>query len=197
MATEQISDQQDTAQARDAERQTEAGKNESPENQPTSQYSPQVETMPTRNMSTKEVRKELDQAIKGSENLLAVATTVMPIFPDTITVDRAKVTITRKRFFATGDVVSMRIEDILNVSATVGPLFGSIKIVSRVLSGEEPYVTNKMWRSDAIHLKRIIQGYVIALQRKIDCSKLPTKELVAKLDRLGEDEHADAGVPSL
>jgi len=156
------------------------------------QYSPPpINEPPEHTATTEEVREELNQAIEGSQDVLAIVNTIFPVFPDTITVDRAKLTITRRSFFKTGDIMSIRIEDILNATATLGPLFGTVKIVSRVMSGEKPYTTNLLWRKDAIHLKRIIQGYVIALQRQIDCSKLPTSELVAKLDKLGEDDHPE------
>lgn len=135
-----------------------------------------------------ETRRELEQAVEGSEDVLASANTVLTIFPDTLTIDRAKVTVTKRTFFAAGEIVSMRIEDILNVTITMGPFFGIVKIVSRVLN-EKPYSIGKFWRHDAINLKRILQGYVIALQRHIDCSSLPTRELVHELYHLGEDNH--------
>lgn len=170
-----------------------SGNNETSDKKGVQQYSPPpTEEPPERTATTEEVREELNQAIEGSQDVLAIVNTISPIFPDTITVDRAKLTITHRSFFKTGDVMSIRIEDILNATATLGPLFGTVKIVSRVMSGEKPYTTSLLWRKDAIHLKRIIQGYVIALQRQIDCSKLPTAELVAKLDKLGEDDHAEA-----
>jgi hypothetical protein len=85
--------------------------------------------------------------------------------------------------------MSIRIEDILNVTATIGPVFGSVKIVSRVMNSDKPYNIERFWRNDAIKIKRVIQGYVIALQRKIDCSALPAKELATMLEKLGEDDH--------
>lgn len=142
-----------------------------------------------RQATHEESKKELLQAIEGSADILATATTTLTLFPDTLTLDRAKVTVTKRTFFQAAEVVSMRIEDILNVTATVGPLFGTVKVVSRVLNPEKPYVIGKFWREDAVRLKRIIQGYVIALQRRIDCSVMPTQELVGMLDKLGEDEH--------
>lgn len=140
--------------------------------------------------STQQTERELLQAIRGSNQVLASATTVFNLFPDTFTVDRAKLTVTKRRFFSMAEVMSMRIEDVLNVTTTVGPLFGSVKVVSRVLNTEKPYTIGKFWREDAIRLKRITQGYVIALQRNINCSSLPTQELIDMLDKLGEDDHA-------
>lgn len=155
-----------------------------------SQVSPPPPEEVLRAASPEESRHELQEAIKGSNDILAKSSTTLTLFPDTLTVDRAKLTVTKRTFLQTAEVMSMRIEDILNVTATVGPLFGSIKIVSRVLNAEKPYTIGRFWRSDAIRLKRITQGYVIALQRHIDCSALPTAELVRMLDSIGEDEHA-------
>lgn len=138
-----------------------------------------------------EIRNELQQAIQGAHEVLCTATTLFPFtfFPDTITLDRAKLTITHRSFFGVAEVMSIRIEDILNVTASIGPILGSIKIVSRVFNVEKPYVVDGFKRQDALLIKRVTQGYVIALQRKIDCSSLPIHELAAMLEQLGTDAH--------
>ena len=138
-----------------------------------------------------EVKRELQQAAAGSEEVLCTATTFFPfvLFPDTVTLDRAKLTVTKRTFFAVAEVMSIRIEDILNVTASIGPVFGSVKITSRIFNTEKPYVINWFKRQDALRVKRITQGYVIALQRKIDCSALPPLELAAMLEQLGADAH--------
>jgi hypothetical protein len=133
--------------------------------------------------------KELKEAIRGSNEVLAQATTVLTLFPDVLTVDRAKLTITKRNFFRSAEVMSMRIEDILNVTTTVGPLFGNVKIASRVMNEDQDSTIGRFWRRDAERIKRITQGYVIALQREIDCSALGTRELAHMLERLGADEH--------
>ncbi len=139
----------------------------------------------------KEAKAELRQAIHGSYEVLATATTVFPftIFPDTVTVDRAKLTIAHRSFFRVAELMSIRIEDILNVTANVGPVFGSLHIVSRVLNSDKPYEIKFLWRDDTLKLKRILQGYIIAIQKEIDCSPLKTKELADMLNELGKDDH--------
>lgn len=149
------------------------------------QISPPTE----REMTAEETRQELRQAIRGSNQILAQGTTVLALFPDTMTVDRAKVTITKRTFYRMAEVMSMRIEDILNATCTVGPVFGTVSIVSRVLNDDQSYTIGRFWRSEAKRLKRVLQGYVIALQRQIDCGKLETRELAAMLERLGADNH--------
>jgi len=158
--------------------------------QPIPQTSPPPIQEEHRAATPEESKQELRDAIQGSSEIVATATTVLTLFPDTMTIDRAKLTVTKRSFFSTAEVMSIRIEDVLNATATVGPIFGTIKIVSRVLNVEKPYTVGRFWRGDALRLKRILQGYVIALQQGIDCHTLPTDELAAMLDKLGEDVHS-------
>ncbi len=156
------------------------------------QYSPPVEAKEDKKMDAAETRAELVQAIKGSNEVLVSATTVLSFFPDTFTLDRAKLTVTKRHFFSTAEVMSIRVEDILNSTAKLDPFFGSIEVVSRVMGKEQVHTVGNFWRRDAIRLKRITQGYVIALQRRIDCSALGIRELSALLEKLGEDNHEPA-----
>lgn len=133
--------------------------------------------------------KNLRKAYKDSSQILLSVKTVFPLtlFTDTVTVDRTKLTIIKRFFFQMGEVTSMRLEDVLNVTASTGPFFGAVKITSRIQGGtEKPLVVNKLWRDDALRLKRILQGYVIAVQKEIDCSALSTPELAKMLDGIGE-----------
>ena len=132
---------------------------------------------------------DLKKIVKQSHEVLASANTVFPVslFPDTVVVDRTKVTITRRNFFWSSDVMSIRIEDVLNVSASVGPLFGSLTVASRVMSTIDHFQINFFWRNDAIHLKHMIQGYVIAQHNNIDTAHLNKEDLVKTLEELGQD----------
>jgi hypothetical protein len=159
---------------------------------PIPQYSPPTVAQTPRTMTAQESRQELQQAIQGSNQILASAHTVLALFPDTLIIDRAKVTVTKRQFFRMADVMSVRIEDVLNATCTVGPLFGTVSIVSRVMSANQSTTIGRFWRADAKRLKRILQGYIIALQRNIDCSSLGTRELAAMLEQLGADNHPDA-----
>jgi hypothetical protein len=134
------------------------------------------------------VQRELSDAIRVSHEPLISATTVFPftLFPDTVVVDREKLTVAHRIFFQVAEVLSIRIEDILNVTADVGPFFGSIKISTRFFDKSKPYNVNFLWREDALKIKRIMQGYIIATQKKIDCSALNSPELAQMLDELGQ-----------
>lgn len=153
------------------------------------QASPPASDESVKEATPEQTRKELNQAIEGSKDILVAATTTLMMVSDKVVLDRAKLTITKRKFFSVSDVVSIRIEDILNVTMSTGPILGNIEIASRVLNSG-PYVIGKFWRADALRLKRIIQGYVIALQRNIDCSSLSVRELRRLLHELGNDEHS-------
>lgn len=138
-------------------------------------------------ISRHRTRTELFDAVNRSHEVLFSANTIFPLtlFPDTATVDREKLTITRRRFFGVAESMSIRIEDILNVTADVGPFWGSFKISTRFFDPHKPYTVNYFWRHDVIRLKRIIQGYIIAIHEKIDCSAFSARELAKMLDELG------------
>lgn len=163
--------------------------NNQPAEQPRQTSPPPADDLGSPKTSPEESRQQLQNAIRGSNEVLATATTVLKLFPDTLTVDRAKLTVTKRTFFQTAEVMSMRIEDVMNVTCKLGPFLGSVTIHSRIIGDQRPYTIGLFSRKDAMHLKRITQGYVIALQRQIDCSALPTAELVVMLEQLGQDDH--------
>jgi len=132
---------------------------------------------------------ELKKRVKQSHEVLAAARTVFPItlFPHDIIMDRTKITIIKRDFFWSSRVISVQIHDILNVSASIGPIFGSLTISSRVMNSVDHFEVNFLWRGDAIHIKQMIQGYVIAKHSKIDTDHLSREEIVDMLRDLGND----------
>ena len=137
--------------------------------------------------------RKLNKIVAHSHDILAHAKTVIlptNLFPDTVVVDRNKVTIKRQTFFWSSEVISIRIEDILNIAVALGPLFGSITISSRVMNSTDHYEIDYFWRRDAIHLKHIIQGYMIAVHNDIDTSHMDKDELIASLTELGHEPNA-------
>lgn len=140
-------------------------------------------------------QKELDQAadlkevVKKSNEILASVRTVFPVtlFPDSVLVDRTKVSIIKRDFFWTSNTIGFQIEDILNVSCAIGPLFGSLTLASRVMSTVDHFRVDYLWRADAIFLKNLIQGHIIAKQNKLETAGLTRNELIDTLCELGMD----------
>lgn len=138
--------------------------------------------------------QQLKEAIGHASDMLMTASTVFPftLFPDTVTIDRSKLSVTKRFFFAVSEAFSFRIEDILNVTADTGPFFGSLQITTRFFTTEKkPYQVSYLWRSDALRIKRILQGYIIATTKNIDCSSMPAKKLARMLDELGKGAPSD------
>lgn len=141
------------------------------------------------NQNDDESPENLQDLVERSHEVLAKTKTVFPftLFPDTVLVDRTKVTIIKRRFFWSEDVVSFRIEDILNADAGVDLFFGSLTISSRVMNSTDHYMIKFLWKNDAMHLKHLILGYVIAQHNNIDVSHLARDELIKTLCELGND----------
>lgn len=134
--------------------------------------------------------RHINEVVKRSHEILASArTVVLPVnlFTDSVTVDRTKVTITKRTFFWTSQVITVRIEDILGVTSNFGPLFGSLLISTRIMNSTDHFEVNYFWRKDAEYLKRIIQGYVIAQHNSIETKHLSRQDLIDTLLELGQD----------
>lgn len=130
----------------------------------------------------------LKEMVARSHEVIAHSHTIVSPgnwFPDSITIDRSKVTLVKRAFFWASDTVSIRIEDILHVESTVGPLFGDLVISSRVMNSTDHFDMRGFWKNDARELQRILQGYIIALQHDIDVSKLSKRQLRKLLLELG------------
>jgi hypothetical protein len=148
---------------------------------------PNAQKQPDLSAKTPTTAEQLTKTIGDAQDVLTSVTAVFPfaLFPDTAIVDREKITISHRTFFRTAEVISIRIHDILNVTADIGPMFGSVKIHTRFFDPDKPYAISFLKRRDALRLKRILQGYVIAIQKGIDCSSFDVKQLATLLDELG------------
>lgn len=130
--------------------------------------------------------KLIDMTQKA-QDILFQADSIFPfiLFPDTVTLDREKLTIANRLFFRVAKITSVPIADILSVEADVGPFFGSVHLTSRY------FFTNVrsikfLSRHNAVKLQRLLQGYIIAYQRKVDCTNIGTKDLIILLNDLGQ-----------
>jgi len=140
--------------------------------------------------SSDDSRQALNRAIWDSNEILVTAATTSPLHKSRLTLNRAKLVAEKKTGLGSIDLMSVRIEDVLNVDATIGPLSGFVKIATKFTASNKPYTIGPFRRHDTVKLKRIIQGYVIALERKIDLNMVPTKELIPMLYELGTDDHS-------
>jgi hypothetical protein len=123
----------------------------------------------------------------GSHDVLFTAKTIFPfaLFPDTISMDRQQLTIIHRPFFMTANSISVHIDDVLNVESDVGPFFGSVHIFSKFFTNDIKSI-NFLSRDSALKIQRLVQGYMIAHHRKIDCSTIEKRQLIVLLNDLGQ-----------
>ena len=156
---------------------------------------PKVPRLPSRGVVRSRRQRELEHAkmlqktVKKSHEVLASVQTVFPatLFPDSIVVDRTKISIKKRTFFMTSNTISFQVGDVLNVSCSTGPIFGSLTIASRVMSTIDHFQIDRLWRGDAIFLKHLIQGHIIAKNNKLETDQLSIEEMVETLCELGID----------
>lgn len=131
--------------------------------------------------------EELINITQESQEELLRVSTVFPftLFRDIITIDRQKISIIDREFFRTANIVSVKIADVLNIESHVGPFFGSIKLFSKYFV-DNFHEVNFLTREDARAVHRLLQGYIIANEKEIDCSKIDKKQLVILLNELGQ-----------
>jgi hypothetical protein len=131
----------------------------------------------------------LEEVTKQSHDILFTTDTVFPftLFPDTVTLDREKLTIAKRIFFRVARLTSTPIRDILSVEAHVGPFFGSLHMSSRYFI-TNPYSVNFLLRKDALELQRMLQGYIIVHEQQINCAGIEKPELIDLLNDLGKGD---------
>lgn len=124
-----------------------------------------------------------------THDILFEARTVWPfdLFRDSVIIDREKLTVITRYFFEVAKVISVPIRDILSIEANVGPFFGSVHITSRYYP-VNPYSVNFLWRRDTLKLQRLLQGYIIAHEQKVDCSNIEKGRLLTYLYDLGQGD---------
>lgn len=135
---------------------------------------------------SKEELSKLKEVAQDAQEVLVCVHSVFPfsLFPDTITLDRHKLTIVYRTFFKVEQTVSVPLADIKNIQADMGPFFGSLTVTSDHFINNTQTV-NYLWRKDVKQIQELIQGAMVAKNEQIDITKVETKELHNLLTDLG------------
>jgi len=134
-----------------------------------------------------EARTNSGQIVSRRPELLTDVQSAFPftLLPDSINIDRRKITVIHRAFLGKSVVVSVPLADIHRVELSTGPLLGSLKIMAKFFN-DKPVTVNFLKKSDAFLVKRMLDGFIIAIERNIDCSTMPKGELIAMLKGLGQ-----------
>ena len=129
----------------------------------------------------------LTELTEKSQDVLYEASTMFPytLVPDTITLDREKLTIANRFFWRVAKITSVPVGEIMSAEVSVGPLFGSLHLTFRFFANNER-VVRYLRRHDAVELQRLIHGYIVAHRREIDVSSVEKDKLVELLTELGQ-----------
>ena len=131
-------------------------------------------------------RRTIADMVHNSNTILMSITSVFPFdfYPTTINVEATRVTIIDRQLFAS-QVHSIDIKDISSVFIETGILFAAITLISTTYSQKKLVVT-KLWKKEAILLRRIIEGLRMFEKNNINTTNFSRVELLSKLKELSE-----------
>lgn len=131
-------------------------------------------------------KKVIGDMVFVSNAILMSVTSVFPFefFPTTINVETTRVTIITRQLFSS-QVHSVDIKDISSVFIETSILFASLRLVSKIYSQKE-LVVDRLWKKEAILLRRIIEGLRMFEKKEINISNFSKEELLTKLEELSE-----------
>lgn len=135
----------------------------------------------------KEEEKKINALLKETDKQLFSIKGVFPFdfFPDEIAVDLTKVNILRSNFFWTKHIQSILIENIAYVNINMTPFFATMSFVDVSFERNQRIKISYLKKGEALKMRRIIQGLIIARKEGVDFSKFSKTELTAKVEELG------------
>ncbi len=143
----------------------------------------------TRKMDEERVSnfKKLDELASIDNQALFTAKGVFPfdLFPDTVYIDRNKISIHKHFFFFTKQLQSIMIRDTLTVVVEENLLFASLQIVDKVFP-QETIQVRFLTKSDAKKIRWIVEALIVGLNENIDFTRIPNEDLIPKLLEIGK-----------
>lgn len=134
-----------------------------------------------------EVHEKLIDITEKAQDVLYQADTIFPftLFPDTITLDREKLTVATRYFFRTAKIISVPISSISTAEIDLGPFFASLHLASKFFV-QNKYTVNMLTRKDATEIQQLLQGFIIAQEKNIDVTDIEKDDLCMLLKDLGQ-----------
>jgi hypothetical protein len=134
-----------------------------------------------------DVKAELNALVEKTSKCLIKVSTVFPFdfFPDFITVDANQVNIVIREFFWSERRHSIHIRDILDIFVDTSLFFSTIRITDKSYTADSTEI-KFLKRKDAIKLRSIIQGLIVAHRSQLDLSKIEPHELLPQILELGK-----------
>lgn len=98
------------------------------------------------------------------------------LFPDTITVDKLKISIIERDFLINKRIVTLPLTGTLNVRVDTGPLLAQIQIFDGSVD-TSPVVIKNISNSDALQFQQLVEGIVIGMRQGVNLREMKTSEV--------------------
>ena len=129
--------------------------------------------------------------MNDSNTVLFTAKTVFPLdlFPDSISIDLARVNVITRNFFWSARIHSIDVVDISDVAVDTGPFFSQLILVAK--SGiDRNLVIKNLWTNTAVKLRRIIHGLILMNTEGVNIRTLDNTDLLKKIEEIGSIKQA-------
>lgn len=143
-----------------------------------------AEAIKNRARTAEKNRQAVENMVNNSNRVLIKVSSVFPFdwFPSSIIIEETRVTIIHRQLLSS-QTHSVDIKNISNVFVDSSIIFAQITIVSDNFV-ENQIIISKLWKKDAIFIRRIIEGLRMFAGQNIDTTDYTVKELVNKLKEL-------------
>jgi len=134
-----------------------------------------------------EAQGKMDKLMVETKTTLMKISAVFPfdLFPSELIIDRNQVSCIDKLFFFSEQIRSLPLSNISEVIVETGLLFAKLKIIDFDFT-ENSLEINYLIKGQAIKVRNIIQGLIIAHKKNIDLSLFEQDELIEKTEELGK-----------
>lgn len=138
------------------------------------------------NQKASQQTEKMASLIDTAQEVLLEVNSVFPfmMFPDSLKIDRQKVVLVRRKFFGVADIINIQTNDLQSIEVDIGPFFGTVSITTQQFSNTVNKI-HMLSREDAIRAQALLEGFVIARQKKLDYTNIPKEQLVPMLEELG------------
>ena len=125
---------------------------------------------------------------KSNRILVSISSHGFPfdLFPNTINIEDGRITIINRHFLSS-EVHSVDIKNISNIFINTSIFFSQLVIISKTFEENEIRIRN-LKTSEAIFVRRIIEGLRVFENKQIDTSNYTKEELITKLEKLSTTE---------
>lgn len=131
-----------------------------------------------------ENRQAVEDMVGNSNRILLRISSVFPwdFFPSSIIAEETRLTIIHRQLFSS-QVHSVDIKNISNIFIETGILFAQLTLISNTFA-ENEIVINRLWKKDAILMRRIVEGLRMFVDKDIDTTTYSVEDLISKLKEL-------------